>query len=119
MNCFNHSGAPSVGICKTCSKGLCADCATDLGHGLACKGVHEADVSELHSIIQRSVESRRSNSKRGKYYAPAFYAFMGAVFAFDGWTRQTGAFNFGLVMGGGFLAYSLIVLSANLRVFRK
>ena len=49
MNCFNHPGVPAVGICKSCQKGLCMECAVDLGHGIACKN-HREDVEMLITI---------------------------------------------------------------------
>ena len=46
MNCFNHPGVPAVGVCKSCQKGLCKECAVDLGHGIACKN-HREEVEVL------------------------------------------------------------------------
>ena len=46
MNCFNHPDVPAVGICKACQKGLCKECAFDLGHGIACKN-HREEVEVL------------------------------------------------------------------------
>ena len=48
MNCFNHPGVPAVGICKACQKGLCMECAVDLGHGIACKN-HREEVERLNA----------------------------------------------------------------------
>lgn len=47
MKCFNHNEIDASGQCKHCYKGLCKKCVTDLGHGLACKGVHEAEVEKI------------------------------------------------------------------------
>ena len=49
MNCFNHPDVPAVGICKACQKGLCMECAVDLGHGIACKS-HQEEVGMLITI---------------------------------------------------------------------
>jgi hypothetical protein len=46
MNCFNHPDVPAVGICKACQKGLCMECAIDLGHGIACRN-HREEVEVL------------------------------------------------------------------------
>ena len=48
MNCFNHPNIPAVGICKYCQKGLCMECALDLGHGIACKN-HREEVEIRYS----------------------------------------------------------------------
>lgn len=34
MKCFYHSQADARGICKNCSKGLCEECAVDVGNAL-------------------------------------------------------------------------------------
>jgi tetratricopeptide (TPR) repeat protein len=47
MHCFVHTDRDPVGICKSCYKGLCAECAADLHHSLACKGTHEEAVERL------------------------------------------------------------------------
>lgn len=47
MNCFYHPTAVAVGTCKSCNKGLCRECAVDLGKGLACKGRCEEDVKAV------------------------------------------------------------------------
>jgi hypothetical protein len=37
MNCFRHQDSSAVGLCKTCFKAVCPECAADVGNGLACK----------------------------------------------------------------------------------
>jgi hypothetical protein len=54
MNCYRHQSLSAVGTCKTCNKGLCPDCAFDVGNGLACRGQCEAKVSELNQMWERS-----------------------------------------------------------------
>jgi hypothetical protein len=53
MNCFNHRDVPAIGLCKSCLKGLCGDCAAELVNGLACKGSCE----ERANMINRMVDS--------------------------------------------------------------
>ena len=36
MKCYNHHSADAVGVCKNCSRGICPDCITDTGYGVAC-----------------------------------------------------------------------------------
>lgn len=64
MNCYNHPDRPAVGTCKACGKGLCADCSSDLGHGLACRGVHELYVAGLTALIERNIKIYGSPAKR-------------------------------------------------------
>jgi len=65
MNCFNHPDVPAVGICKACQKGLCMECAVDLGHGIACKS-HQEEV-EMLNYFQLSI------------LAPFFFIGLGIV----------------------------------------
>jgi len=60
VRCYNHPERDAVGSCKSCCKGLCTECAVDLGHGLSCRGEHEQrefkiprrfqDMSRQHSM---------------------------------------------------------------------
>jgi hypothetical protein len=49
VNCFNHPDVPAIGFCKYCQKGLCKECAVDLGHGIACSN-HRLEVTALKEI---------------------------------------------------------------------
>lgn len=54
MNCYRHPNVQAVGICKNCQKGLCVECAADVGNGLACRNQCEAAVLEINDIFQRT-----------------------------------------------------------------
>ena len=79
MRCFNHAEREAVGSCKTCCKGLCSECAVGLGHGLACRNLHEARVEELNAMILRSARVSRVTPKN-KYVAPALRIHGPALF---------------------------------------
>ncbi len=36
MRCFVHRDAEAVGVCRCCSKGMCAACAMPVTNGIAC-----------------------------------------------------------------------------------
>ncbi len=36
LKCFQHAGKEAVGVCKTCSKGICAECALSTGWDIYC-----------------------------------------------------------------------------------
>lgn len=63
MKCFYHNNKDAVGICKSCQKGLCTDCAVDLGKGLACKNYCEEEVKGLIHISQENIQSSSDTSK--------------------------------------------------------
>ena len=54
MRCFYHTEAEAVGICKTCNKGLCRECAAEVGNGLACVGRCEEEVRLLNQLMTRA-----------------------------------------------------------------
>jgi hypothetical protein len=57
MKCFYHRDRDAIGNCKSCGKGLCDDCQTDLGRGLACKNRCEENVRGLISLIEHNVRA--------------------------------------------------------------
>lgn len=65
MRCFNHPETEAIGTCKACNKGLCLECAADLGHGLACKSAHVEAVEDLNTLVARNVRIGNINA-RGK-----------------------------------------------------
>lgn len=56
MRCFYHRDKEAVGVCKNCHKGLCPECASDVGNGIACRGDCETKVQELNGMMARNKE---------------------------------------------------------------
>lgn len=54
MNCFNHPNKVAIGFCKSCCKGLCADCAATLPNGLSCRNTCEDRVTLINQIIDNN-----------------------------------------------------------------
>lgn len=117
MRCFNHQNRDSVGFCKHCNKGLCPDCLTDLGHGLACRNSHEQAVDGINVLIDRNSQAQRMAPKTW-YVVPTFTMFMGLVFAGYSFSSPRGPFSFTLVLGLGFIAYSAVLFAINYRAYR-
>jgi hypothetical protein len=57
MRCYNHRDRDAVGLCKSCGKGLCDECQTDLGQGLACKNRCEETVRGLIALVHHNVRA--------------------------------------------------------------
>ena len=57
MNCFKHSHRVAVGVCKSCGKGVCSECAISRKNGLACRGECEERVDLLNKIIDNNVKT--------------------------------------------------------------
>lgn len=118
MNCFNHSDKSAIGSCKFCSKGLCLDCATDLGHGLACKNKHETQVENINMLISKNTQVYASAPKNA-LIAPIFYLFMGLVFAGFGYFSKGGMTDLPFVLGIGFIAFGVVVFIRNKKLYGK
>ena len=115
MHCYNHADRNAVGTCKACHKGLCVECAKDLGFGLSCHGAHEQRVTEVEGLITRNASVQRAAGS-AKYAAPAFCIFMGLVFSGYGLLFERSS-KFLVILGIGFLAFGVFVLIANRRAF--
>jgi hypothetical protein len=57
MECFTHRGAPAVGTCRACLRGLCRECAAEQRLGLACRGRCEDDVRALAATLEQSIRT--------------------------------------------------------------
>ncbi|NKF21209.1 hypothetical protein [Solimonas marina] len=118
MHCFTHQDVEAVGVCKACYKGLCTQCASDLGLGLACKGEHEQFVEATNALLSRSIRISSIN-KHGSFVVPGFYAFLGAAFLLSGIITKTKASPFSIAMGCGFVVFAIITLVANRKAWAK
>jgi hypothetical protein len=68
MKCFIHQERDAVGICSACMRGVCTECAADLGRGLACKGRCELELRRIHDLRDFSFtqpETQRAILERG------------------------------------------------------
>ncbi len=84
MKCFNHSKKDAVGICKSCGRGLCSDCAVDLKNGLACKNACEDQVKILNKMLDMN-EKVMSTSNRNLKITGYFGLISGILFIFLGY----------------------------------
>ena len=116
MRCFNHPEVEAIGVCKSCQRGFCRECAADLGHGLACMGKHEEDVNTLNSILNQSAKIYAVTPKT-RNAAPLFYGFMGIVFAGFGLIKGNGMTDFSSVLGLGFVVFALYIYVYNKKAY--
>jgi hypothetical protein len=63
MKCFYHRNLDAIGNCKSCGKGLCPDCAVDLGRGLACRNKCEEDARALIALIEHNITMYPKSAK--------------------------------------------------------
>ena len=113
MNCFYHTSVEAIGICKSCAKGICVECATDTGHGLACKGRCEPQVIRIASLAERNFK-HQTTVMRLRLIAPVLLLFLGSVFLFEGLAEKNVP-NFVSTIGGAFLLFGVIDLLLMIR----
>jgi hypothetical protein len=116
MECFYHEGATAVGSCRSCLKGLCRSCATELEGGLACAGRCESMVRSVVATIQQSaryqgVSTGLLRSARGLWLGLTAVAALVGLFVIA-WGLSLPTFREIAILGIPFLA--LAFLSARL-----
>ncbi len=115
MECFYHSGINAVGICKSCQRALCRDCAAEQDKGIACQGRCEEDVRQLVALVRDSIryqpttQSIIARTRQTRVIASVFYILMGA--AFIGWGLSRPFLHMVSLLGGLFVLYGLFLLT--------
>ncbi|VAW74144.1 hypothetical protein MNBD_GAMMA12-1598 [hydrothermal vent metagenome] len=99
MKCFNHLTRDATGICKACGKGLCMECVSDLGYGIACKDKHEKEVNDLRELARHSVNAYKASPK-SLLIIPLFFIIMGLV---------TLMFSFSLTVGTVEMLFFIVI----------
>ena len=115
MRCFYHPTTDAVAACKSCGKGLCPDCAADLGKGIACRGRCEDDVRSIIELVERNIRMapasadliRTASSTRMN--SVVFSLVLGAVMVGYSLLSER-SLHFLTVAGGCFLAYGFVQL---------
>jgi len=116
MNCYYHHDHPAVGICKSCNKGLCHECAVDIGNGLACKNACEDEVKALNDMLERN---KTAYQKAGRVYKrnALISGLIGCFFLLWGILQAT--FTDGVGLAVIFIPFGVIMLIASLLSIRS
>jgi len=123
MRCFYHQDREAIGCCKSCGKGLCPECAVDLGKGLACRGRCEADVvaviqlvdqnvrwtGEMQSIMNRN-RSVVKQARSTRFATGVYSSLAGVIFIILG-AADMARFAFIFALGAVSLVYGIFLLS--------
>jgi hypothetical protein len=124
MKCFYHQDRDAVGSCKSCGKGLCPECAVDLGKGLACRNRCEDDAKAVIALIEQNIKITARTAglvdfnKRARAAAYSFYFIMGSIFA--GWgLTDPGRLVFLIILGACFNAYGVFLFVQSKGVERQ
>jgi hypothetical protein len=63
MRCFNHRDKEAIAVCRSCGKGVCADCSVDIGRGIACKtGGCEQSTRDCIDLVDRNIQIYKQNA---------------------------------------------------------
>ena len=121
MRCYYHQDREAVGTCKSCGKGLCPECAVDLGKGLACRDRCEEDTRTLIQLIDNNIQMQPAASRliqaggSARMAGSLFFLATGAIFLVYGLASER-AMTFVTVLGACFLAYGFFVLLWSRRI---
>lgn len=112
MKCFNHQDNESLGVCKICSKAVCASCVMDTGRGISCSDLCTKELAEQNQIVDKSKQIY-GIGKSPKLMPTGLLLHFFFGFAFTGFglyqTIRTGSPEwFLVVMGIGFLTVGCI-----------
>lgn len=102
MHCFRHSPADAIGLCKTCFKAVCRECAVDVGNGLACAGDCERKVLELNEMWDRSARIYGVGTYKSRI--PSTGVLLWLVLALGMWATT----GYSYLRGGGLDAASFV-----------
>jgi len=117
MKCFYHHRLDSIGVCRSCGRGLCPDCITEYPEGLACKNRCEEAVEETISLVKRN---RVAVAKPGinRFFYPFFFLVLGAIQLYQGIFESKGAINTFTALGVIFIVGGILYLIAIRRFYR-
>ena len=109
MNCYIHGDIGAVGVCKSCMKGLCHECAQEVDASLSCKGSCEQRVK----LLNRQASSQ-SFASLFRVWLPILTIIYGSYLSvswsgLSGYPRETGLF----LTGVAFIAFGVAVLIKN------
>ena len=98
MECFYHKGTAACGICKSCQRGICSGCASEVKNGIACLNRCEQQATEIDDMIEASKQNQEKSTALiksiGLGAGDTFNIILGALFL-----------GFGLYEGKDFIAY--------------
>ncbi len=114
MKCFNHHNQDAVGVCKSCLKGICVNCATDIGGGITCSDECESVAKDNIRLVKNTVDAQRDFKKGGAYFGPFYLLLMGLAFIGFGQYKKS-FFEFGTIIGGIFCVFGLLLFVINYR----
>ena len=115
MRCFYHPDREAVGVCKSCQRGICPECLSDVGKGIACKARCEEDARALVRLTDAAIRHEPANEfivarmRRTRLVTALFYLLVGAGFLVAGFLHPY--VQFAIYLGAVFLVFGVYALS--------
>mgnify|MGYP000176131387 CR=1 FL=1 len=113
MECFYHPNASACGICKSCQRGICKECSSELENGIACKGKCEEQATALNDLVASSIKMQASSetlinkASSGIGASELFNIALGAIFTIYGISEEK---IFLIILGVAFLLFGALGL---------
>ncbi len=111
MKCFNHQEIDAVGICKSCNKGLCPECAAEVDLSLACKATCIEEVAAIDAQIKRA-RVTMSAQKNSRMFLPSFFMVLGAIFIAIN-IYKTSGIDYRTIPGVAFILFGVVFMFIN------
>jgi len=89
MNCFYHAETASVAQCKSCGRGLCMQCTSQIVNGIACKGRCEARARSIISLIDSEIEIFRAFPREDNRRKLFFGLVAVSIILYGGWQNYS------------------------------
>ena len=106
MECFYHNGTPACGICKSCQRGICRNCCSEVQNGIACLNRCEKNALELDEMIEsfKSMQGKSTTLIKsvGLGSGEIFHMVLGILFLGFGLYKHQ---DFMSYLGAVFLAF--------------
>ena len=117
MKCFYHHATDSVGVCRSCGRGLCPACLTEFPEGLACKDSCETAVQEAMLLVKRN-RTAVAKGRPSNYLFPALFVVMGAIQLYQGLLESRQPINGLTALGALFTIVGVIYVALVRRFYR-
>lgn len=117
MHCYRHAPTEALGICRSCGRGVCAQCVRDLEPSLVCSEQCEQRVRRSDALIANS-EATFRQARRGSVVLVIFPPLLGAVLFYFGLSER-GWFNALTAMGSILVLFGIVIWWRQRRMRRQ
>ena len=115
MNCYYHQDSTAVGICRSCAKGICADCAID--GVMVCSEECREKTENIENLIDKRNDDPKFSLSQLLLF-PSFMVFMGVVLLVILYvSERLGTLT--VLIPAGFIVFGLVAGINNIKINRR